>query len=97
MRVKKPYLDSSLRITDLTVPLGTNRTYLSAFINARYGMNFSRYRNKLRLEELEKRRKLPENAHLDGIDLVEEVGFRTYRNYLHFKQNEDKHSVISMR
>ena len=96
MRTKKPYLNPGLRITDLLEPLGTNRTYLSAFINAQYGMNFSRYINNLRLKELERRRKLPENVHLEGVELVELVGFRTYRNYLHFKHTEDKHSTISM-
>ncbi len=97
IRTKKPYLNPDLRITDLLEPLGTNRTYLSSFINSQYGMNFSRYINHLRLKELEHRRSLPKNAAIEGIELVEQVGFRTYRNYLNFKHKEDKQSVISMK
>ncbi|MGL5683493.1 MAG: hypothetical protein ACRDDZ_10665 [Marinifilaceae bacterium] len=90
MSTQKPYLNPDLRITDLLVPLGTNRTYLSAFINTQYGVNFSRYINNLRLKELERRRNAPEDAHIGRIQLVEEVGFRSYRNYLNCKLDDKK-------
>lgn len=87
-------MNPDLRITDLLEPLGTNRTYLSTFINSQYNVNFSRYINNLRLKELEHRRKLPENVIVEEVELIEQVGFRNYRNYMNFKQEEEKRSVI---
>lgn len=96
MRLKKPYLNSELRITDLAYELSTNRTYLSAFINQEYGMNFSRYINIRRLEELKRMSVDSEFAHINGRDLVINVGFSNYRGYLRFKNEEDKRSQITI-
>lgn len=54
MRTEKPYLNPNLKITDMMGYLKTNRTYLSAFINKEYGVNFSSFINMYRLEELDK-------------------------------------------
>ena len=94
MQLKKPFLDPELRITDLTQAFHTNRTYMSAFINNQYGMNFSRYINRLRLEELESIRMLPENAHLNRAELVLKVGFSSYRGYWRFKKEEERRSMV---
>lgn len=96
MRLKKPYLNSELRITDLAHELHTNRTYLSAFINQEYDMNFSRQINIRRLEELKKMSADPQFAHMNGRDLVINVGFSNYRGYLRFKNEEDKRSQIAI-
>lgn len=60
----KPFLNPEFRITDIASALGTNRTYLSTFINSEYGMNFSRYINSLKLEELNRIRQLSEFARM---------------------------------
>jgi len=77
----KPYLKPKLKITDIVGDLGTNRTSLSAMINRYYGMNFCRYVNRFRLEELERLRADPANVHLSDIDLVLMAGFSDWRGY----------------
>jgi AraC-like DNA-binding protein len=91
---KKPYLDSKLRITDMCKDLGTNRSYLSAFINNEYGMNFSRYINLRRLEELDCIRSMPKNQNAKGIEMVLDVGFSSYRSYLRVKNSEDERRTV---
>lgn len=85
----KPFLNPELRITDLALAFGTNRTYLSVFINREYGMNFSHYINSLRLDELRRIRRAPEMSGLDGLELVERAGFSSYRGYLRFVHKEN--------
>lgn len=92
---KKTYLNPRLRITDMATDLHTNRTYLSNFINARYGMNFSRYVNRLRLEELDRMRLDPQHHHLTGMELVLHAGFTNYRAYLRVKKEEDRLRTIA--
>lgn len=96
MHHKKPFLDPELRIIDLAIALHTNRTYMSTFINRQYGMNFSRYINRLRLKELERLRSLAEYSHLTGSELVEKAGFSTYRGYLRFKKEEYHRSIVGI-
>lgn len=75
----KPYLNPHLRITDLAVGLGTNRSYLSAFINTTYGVNFSQLVNRYRVEEF--RRLEKEKPELNKAELAVAVGFGSYRSY----------------
>ncbi len=96
MQRDKPYLDPKLRITNLCLALGTNRSYLSAFINNEYGMNFSRYINRLRLEELDRIRLAAKSGELSGMDMVLEAGFSSYRSYLRVKQGEDNRKVVEI-
>lgn len=81
MERNKPYLKPKLKITDIIGDLGTNRTSLSVMINRYYGMNFCRYVNRFRLEELERLRADPANARLFEIDLVLMAGFSDWRSY----------------
>ena len=48
---KKPYLNPEFKITDMARDLFSNRTYISAFINREYGVNFNRFINNYRLKE----------------------------------------------
>lgn len=81
IRHKKPYLNPDYKITDLVEDLDVNRTSLSAFVNQTYGMNFSRYLNRLRLKELERLRSLPVNEGRSVSSLLGKVGFKDFRNY----------------
>ncbi len=94
MRQHKPWLDPHLRITDLCDALGTNRSYLSSLINSEYGMNFSRYINLRRLEELDRIRLDPKNEHALGMKMVLDAGFGSYRSYLRVKADEDARKVV---
>ena len=86
---KKPYLNPELKITDLILPLGTNRTYLSNFINNAYGMSFSTYINNCRIEELESYRSNPRMDKYTDEDLVIMAGFTSYRGYKRFVKKKD--------
>lgn len=94
LRDAKPYLNPQLRITDLAVHLNSNRTYLSAFINKEYGMNFCRLINRYRLKELERMCLLPSNAARDNMELVLAAGFTGYRSYLRAKREEDRMALV---
>lgn len=96
MREKKPYLNPKLRITDLAAGLHTNRTYLSAFINREYGMNFCRLINQCRLRALDRLRTAPENADKSNMELVLMAGFSGYRNYIRIKNEEDKQNLLKV-
>lgn len=86
----RPYLNPELRITDLLPVLYTNRTYLSQFINREYGMNFSRYINRLRLREMETLRNAPACSCLTEEELAYMAGFGNFRSYLRVKSMEEK-------
>lgn len=94
LRDRKPYLDPKLRITDLAAGLNTNRSYLSAFINREYDMNFSRLINRYRLRELDRLRLSSGYSSKSNMELVMMVGFGNYRNYLRVKREEDKLSLL---
>ncbi len=47
----KKYIGTQFTIDELASTLGTNKNYLSYFINERYGMNFSAWVSSLRIEE----------------------------------------------
>ena len=51
MEAKKLYLNSQLRIADLSKAVGTNRNYLSKAINDCFMMNFSQMCNYFRVKE----------------------------------------------
>lgn len=90
---KRPYLNPELKITDLTIHLHTNRSYLSAFINETYGMNFSRFINKYRLAEYERLRADADNRQFTNIHLIEKAGFTNYKGYLRarkYQQEEER-------
>ena len=78
---QKPYLNSELKISDFTKHIGTNRTYLSRFINITYGMSFSDYINTLRLKEFYILKSLPQNKELSNEELIFMAGFKSYQNY----------------
>ena len=91
---KKPYLNPKLKITDMCRDLGTNRSYLSSFINETYDMNFCRYINLLRLDELDRIRIAHGKRAASGSQMVFEAGFSSYRSYVRVKNEEDARRTI---
>ena len=94
MREKKPYLNPHLRITDVASDLYTNRSYVSAFINRTYNVNFSHLINSYRLKELDRLRLSPEHKKNTGLELALMAGFSNYRSYLRVKKEEDEAIVL---
>ncbi|MDR0989203.1 MAG: hypothetical protein LBM06_07075 [Prevotellaceae bacterium] len=80
-RHKKPYLDSSFKITDLVEVMDVNRTIVSSFINKTYGMNFNRFVNRWRLEEVTFLKGLAYNAGKRIDQLVKQAGFSDVKHY----------------
>jgi len=93
MKKNKPYLDPELKITYLASELKINRSNLSAFINGTYGMNFSKYINFCRLQEMERLQSIHPDK--DAIHLTRKAGFGSYRNYLRTKQQESEKSQVT--
>ena len=73
MNDKKIFLQPDLNLTNFAKALGTNRTYLSAFINQRYGKNFNAYINDHRIEYVKEL--LQENPGLSRESLCQAAGF----------------------
>ena len=96
LRDKKPYLNPKLRVTDVAFALNTNRSYTSAFINKEYGLNFSRFINRCRLDELDRLRQLPRSKSASNMDLVLMAGFSSYRSYVRAKSEEDRNRVLKV-
>ena len=86
MHEHRPYLNPELRITDLIPAFRTNRTHLSRFINREFGMNFSRYINMLRLQEMEVLRNDRSCAHLSEEERACMAGFGSFRGYIRVKR-----------
>jgi len=89
MEEKKPYLNPHLKITDILYPFQTCRSYMSAFINRTYGMNFSMYINTLRMKEYEKLKNQPANSKKSDSELIARAGF-SYRGFMNFRKNRIK-------
>lgn len=85
-RKYKPYLDPGLKIQDLIIPLQSNRTYISKFVNHTYKMSFSSYVNNCRLHEMERLLQLPGNKNKTAREFIRQAGFGDYRHYLRVKE-----------
>ena len=81
---EKPFLNPELKITDMILPLGTNRTYLSRFINNTYGMSFSHYINTCRAKELDSYLSDPQMSKYTNEDKIIMAGFSGKRGYKRF-------------
>jgi AraC-like DNA-binding protein len=87
IETRRPWLNPDFRIGDMAQDLFSNRAYVSAFINSEYGVNFSRFVNGFRLEEVEKLKQEAKRKkqHVPMLQLVLNAGFSNYRSYLRAK------------
>ena len=94
---KKPYLNPEFKITDMARDLFSNRTYISAFINREYGVNFNRFINNYRLKEVERLRSeaVQKKQKVSSLEIVIHAGFSNYRSYFRAKNlvNNDAVSI----
>lgn len=90
-REKQPYLNPSLTLSDLASMLGTNQSYMSAFLNQKLGLNFNDYLNSLRIQYASKLLLNPEKKY--SMEQVFEMsGFNSKSTfYTAFK----KHAGVS--
>lgn len=70
---EKQYLADQITINDIAERLGTDRRYLSRFINERYGINFSRWISELRIEEAKRLMEAKSEVSLEWVAL--QTGF----------------------
>lgn len=96
----KIYLNASLTIYDLASAIGSNRTYLSNYINGEYKTNFSAYINSYRVKELQAT--IEKEPHLSLENLADAAGFgcvdslkRAVRNETGLGFNEWKKQIQS--
>lgn len=96
---QKIYLNESLTIVDLANITGTNRTYISNFINQHYQQNFCTFVNNFRVEEV-KRNILKDPLTTNQI-LAEKCGFssadslkRVIKNMTGMSVTELKNSLL---
>ncbi len=64
---EKLYLTDQITINDIAERLGTDRRYLSRFINEHYGINFSRWISEMRIDEA---KRLMEQKPDEGLEWV---------------------------
>lgn len=86
----KLYLRRDLSLTALARLLDTNRTYLSAFVNREYGMNFSQYINSCRLKEFKYLESSLRNEKITVRELAVKAGFGTYEGYLKARKKAEE-------
>ncbi len=92
---RKPYLNPGLTIAELATGLNTNRTYLSAFINQAYGMNFSQFINECRLLELDRIVADPAKSHYSNSEKISLAGFGSYDSYRRAMKLHEKRKLLS--
>lgn len=75
MEEKKLFTNPELRITDIALMLGTNRTYISRIVNEEVGTNFCDWINSYRIDyALSLMNDLTQN-HLSALQISELSGF----------------------
>lgn len=94
---RKPYLNPEFKITDMARDLVSNRTYISAFINREYGVNFNRFINSYRLKEVERLHAdaVQRKQKIPVLEIVLHAGFSNYRSYFRAK-NMVKNEAVAI-
>jgi AraC-like DNA-binding protein len=91
---KKPYLNADFRIADVVRELDVNRTLVSGFINRTYQVNFTRYVNRWRLDEIAQRQGDPTQTPTEQA--VKAAGFTDLKHYRRAKQQEEENETKMM-
>lgn len=81
MLTHKPYLDSELRLDDLSNALGFSRHHTSQIINEHYGANFFEYINAHRIREANTLLKSTNHHNLRIAEIAYQVGFNNRTSF----------------
>lgn len=79
MNVREVYLNSHLTLSDLAAALGTNRTYLSNYLNRELNVSFYDYVNSFRV--VRACRMIEANPDVTVHDIVESCGFNSVSTF----------------
>ena len=83
IKEKKYYLDTALTLQKLATHLGTNRQYLSNYINREKGKTFYEYINDFRMEEAKGMLDSMDSEHQRSMeDIAALAGFKSYSTFL---------------
>lgn len=87
----KIYQNKDLKITDISLLLNTNRTYISHVINHDFKVSFSNFVNQYRINEAKKLLKLESTLNYTLEYVAEKVGFASSHSFIRvFKKLEGK-------
>jgi len=78
MEKEELFRDPELRMTDIALKIGTNRTYLSRIVNDESGSNFCEWVNGFRIEYAKNTMQNDQNDHLTLRQISEMSGFATF-------------------
>lgn len=81
VKSEKIFRDSDLRLDDLALMLGTNRTYVSLLINNRINSNFCDYINSHRITHAKEMLSSQKGEHLLLADIALESGFSNQSSF----------------
>lgn len=79
MNVREVYLDSHLTLSDLAAQLGTNRTYLSNYLNRELKVSFYDYVNSFRVARA--RQMIDVDPNITVPNIVERCGFNSVSTF----------------
>lgn len=79
--VEKGYTQKGITISDVSKMIGTNRTYLSKYINTTYNQSYKNWITQLRLNEA--KIQLLNEKKRPVTDVVEAVGFASVESFTH--------------
>ena len=89
METEKPFLNPEFRITDLSIKMFTNRTYLSNLINSEFEMSFSDFVNRYRVQHAKTLMDKDSTLNYSLNYFSENSGFGSVSSFLRaFKQAE---------
>ncbi len=91
MEKKKPYLQHTFSLDELTRLLGSNRQYVSQILNDKFQQNFYNFTNELRIKEAIRLLKLGYYKDLSILGIAKTVGFLSKSSfYKAFKKSTGK-------
>ncbi|MFO8022230.1 MAG: helix-turn-helix domain-containing protein [Perlabentimonas sp.] len=92
---EKVFKNPDLKIWDICSMLGTNRTYVSKFINREYGANFCSHVNHYRIEYA--KQLVRQNKNLTNEQIAELSGFGSVNSLFRVFQSNEKISLSQFR
>lgn len=84
---KMIYRNHDLKITDVAKYLGSNRTYVSEFINNRFSCSFVEFVNRFRLSEA--KLLLKNNSEVSVHEVAEQAGFGSTGTFIRVFKNQE--------
>jgi len=83
MKENKPYLDPEITLTGLASEMGMGRNALSNAINSGLGMNFLKFINRYRVDEVVSLLENPENGNKNILRMGFDAGFNSKATFNH--------------